>query len=92
MDLGSTVIIQSSIMADSTDTHVEQDDAVEYWIFPDLSLVDCNHSEKLEERRVQCFSVLNQHLESYIWHEEGINLVVQSPTQGKQKIPPHSKW
>ena len=79
-------------MADC-DTHVEQDDAVEYWIFPDLSLVDCNHAEKLEEWRVQCFSVLKQHLESYIWHEEGINLVVvQSPTKGNQKIPPYSKW
>lgn len=74
-------------MADSG-SHVDSEsDAVEYWIFPDLSSIGRDHIGKLEEWRVQCFSVLNERSESYIWHQEGISLVVVPPTKGKQKAP-----
>lgn len=60
-------------MATVGDQHVE-DDTVEYFVFPTI-LDDASVVDKLEELRIECFSILSDLSRSYIWHHDGINLV-----------------
>lgn len=51
-----------------------EEDSVEYWIFPELSHGG-DDAERLEELRTKCFTFLSAKSRSYIWHEDGINLI-----------------
>lgn len=51
-----------------------EEDFVEYWIFPELSHSG-DDAERLEELRTKCFTFLSVKSRSYIWHEDGINLI-----------------
>ena len=60
-------------MATVSDQHVEED-TVEYFVFSALT-DNASVVDQLEELRVECFSLLNDNSQSYIWHHDGINLV-----------------
>lgn len=59
----------------ATSSHVDLEDTVEYWLFPNIS-EDVNELEQLETFRTKCFTFLLDRSKSYIWHDESINLTV----------------
>ena len=64
--------------------HVDFEDAVEYFLFPDVKEKE-NLANHLEELQTRCFTFLNEQCRSYIWHEDSINLcaVTQWTQSGK---------
>ncbi len=56
-------------------SHVDLEDAVEYWLFPYLS-EDAEELEQLDALRTKYFNYLQSQCHNYIWHEDSINLRV----------------
>lgn len=65
----------------TTGSHVDSEDTVQYWLFPNLEEGD-DQRDQLETFRTKCFSFLHDQSRDYIWHEESISLCV-TPTTGK---------
>jgi hypothetical protein len=56
-----------------TSSHVQLDESVEYWLFPNISEGE-DELEKLEAFRTRCFTFIHDQSRNYIWHEDSINL------------------
>ncbi|XP_032780561.2 protein ecdysoneless [Daphnia magna] len=70
-----------------TSSHVDSEDTVEYWLFPNIS-EDGDQLQELEAFRTRCFTFIQDQSQNYIWHEDSINLkVVTKRTAGDN--PPH---
>ena len=68
-------------MATGSDQHVEE--TLQYFIFPVL-YDNSSVVVQLEQLRVECFSFLSELSSSYIWHDQGINLLpITDSAQGK---------
>lgn len=63
------------------DPHVDSDEVVEYWIFPDLDPESGDLHHRLEELRAKCFAFLSELSRDYIWHDESISLFAVEKTQ-----------
>lgn len=71
-----------------TSSHVDSEDTVEYWLFPNIS-EDGDQLQELEAFRTRCFTFIQDQSQNYIWHEDSINLkVVTKRTAGKYTCMP----
>ncbi|XP_046658079.1 protein ecdysoneless-like [Daphnia pulicaria] len=71
-----------------TSSHVQLDESVEYWLFPNISEGE-DELEKLEAFRTRCFTFIHDQSRNYIWHEDSINLNIIPNRTAAGDSPPH---
>lgn len=59
----------------TSSSHVDFEDTVEYWLYPNLAK-DVDELEQLQAFRTRCFTFIHERSQTFIWHEESINLRV----------------